>query len=455
MDGRPYLIGLAAAANAGSCATPIGNPQNMLIAASSGLGLRDFAAALALPSLFALGCTWVAVVLVFPSEFSRSRARLAAPGPAPVAGPGSGAETDIALMRKSLAAAGLLLVLLVFGVRTSLAALVAASALLVTRRIHPERVLREVDFTLLVFFSGLFVLTGAVGRSPLFARAMDAALPHLVRPGAAFAATVALASNLISNVPAVMLLSPVASGFADSRAAWFMLAMASTFAGNLTLLGSVANLIVAEQAKPEATGESSITAGTLDMRFEASATVAAKAAPGRTRWGSAASMARANRGLRPTAPVSTKSPEKNTSRVKSTSRSTRSGWMRRVTSRADAATRAARLVRTPNTSRTRSRPAAARLLRIRAMSVSAPEPGPATGAGPGAASRARDRENSEGKTRTTATQVQPRANSEGRASAAAKSRKPRPDDAAISMFWGLPIGVAQEPALAAAARPIR
>ena len=249
MDGRPYLIGLAAAANAGSCATPIGNPQNMLIAASSGLGLRDFAAALALPSLFALGCTWVAVVLVFPSEFSRSRARLAAPGPAPVAGPGSGAETDIALMRKSLAAAGLLLVLLVFGVRTSLAALVAASALLVTRRIHPERVLREVDFTLLVFFSGLFVLTGAVGRSPLFARAMDAALPHLVRPGAAFAATVALASNLISNVPAVMLLSPVASGFADSRAAWFMLAMASTFAGNLTLLGSVANLIVAEQAE--------------------------------------------------------------------------------------------------------------------------------------------------------------------------------------------------------------
>lgn len=248
MDGRPYLIGLAAAANAGSCATPIGNPQNMLIASSSGLGLGDFATALALPSIFALACTWLAVMLVFPAEFSRSGIQAQALRPAPTGDPGAGAGIDASLMRKSLAAAGLLLVLLVLGVRTSVAALVAASILLVTRRIHPERILREVDFTLLVFFAGLFVLTGAVGRTPLFARATEAVLPWLVRPGAAFAATVALASNLISNVPAVMLLSPVASGFSDARGAWLMLAMASTFAGNLTLLGSVANLIVAEQA---------------------------------------------------------------------------------------------------------------------------------------------------------------------------------------------------------------
>ncbi len=252
-DGRPYLIGLAVAANAGSCATSIGNPQNMLIASQSGIPFIDFILYLGPPSFLAMGFCYLATVRVFGAEFGQSGAGGAFAGsaggtlngpamPVPDVQP---AGADRHAMQKSLLAAGLLLVLLMLGVRTSIAALAAAAFLMISRRIHPEKVFAEVDFSLLVFFSGLFILTSAVARTPLFHGLMAGLTPKLTRPGALFAVLVTLASNVVSNVPAVMLLSPVVRGFQDQQTAWLMLAMASTFAGNLTLLGSVANLIVA------------------------------------------------------------------------------------------------------------------------------------------------------------------------------------------------------------------
>lgn len=248
-DGRPYLIALATSANAGSCATSIGNPQNMLIAAQSGIPFGTFVLALGLPSLFAMLLSYWTTVFMFPFEFSGTKT--IRPSAYHVSKNDEAAHAGVspALMYKSLAAAGLLLVLLLAGVRTSLAALIAASFLLITRRVHPERIFAEVDFTLLVFFSGLFVLTAAVARTEAFSRAMQWLLPYLRRPGALFASSIVISSNLVSNVPAVMLLSPAARAMADPAPAWLMLAMASTFAGNLTLLGSVANLIVAEQGQ--------------------------------------------------------------------------------------------------------------------------------------------------------------------------------------------------------------
>jgi len=248
-DGRPYLIALATSANAGSCATSIGNPQNMLIAAQSGIPFGTFVLALGLPSLIAMVLSYGTTVLMFPSEFKSGLSLRPGAYHVPRNDEATHTEVSPALMYKSLVAAGLLLVLLLAGVRTSHAALVAASFLLVTRRIHPERIFAEVDFTLLVFFSGLFVLTAAVARTDAFNGAMQWLMPYLRRPGALFASSVVVASNLVSNVPAVMLLSPIARAMADPRPAWLMLAMASTFAGNLTLLGSVANLIVAEQGQ--------------------------------------------------------------------------------------------------------------------------------------------------------------------------------------------------------------
>jgi Na+/H+ antiporter NhaD/arsenite permease-like protein len=251
-DGRPYLIGLATAANAGSCATSIGNPQNMLIASQSGIPFLDFIFYLGPPSLLAMGFCYLAVTWTFGVEFGKSaggsfgeRAGILLHAPALPAPGTQHATPDRHGMVKSLIAAGLLLLLLMLGVRTSVAALAAAAFLMVSRRIHPEKVFAEVDFSLLVFFAGLFILTGAVAQTPLFIRLMAGILPRLTRPGAFFAAAVTFASNVVSNVPAVMLLSPIVRGFQNPKAAWLMLAMASTFAGNLTLLGSVANLIVA------------------------------------------------------------------------------------------------------------------------------------------------------------------------------------------------------------------
>lgn len=253
LDGRPYLIALAVSANAGSCATPIGNPQNMLIASQSGLGFFDFIIYLGPPSLFALGLCYLTCLATFPREFLSSRAgKPAMDSPSALINPGPAPEAqDRRLMIKSLAAAALLLVLLATGLRTSVAALAASTLLLVSRRIKPERVFSHVDFELLVFFSGLFVLTSAVAKTALFSGFMHNLEPLLIKPGFAFAGAVTLVSNLVSNVPAVMLLSPLTSSFDNPGIAWLSLAMASTFAGNLSLLGSVANLIVAGQAEKE------------------------------------------------------------------------------------------------------------------------------------------------------------------------------------------------------------
>jgi len=246
-DPVPYLIGVAVSANIGSCATIVGNPQNMLIGAQSGISFMSFLAGLGPPALACLLLAWLAVVLAFPREFSKGGMLSAAPT-AP-----RGHASYKPLMYKSFAAALLMIVLLVAGMEPAVASLAAAAVLLVTRRVNPERVFAEVDFSLLVFFSGLFVLTKAVEGTAAFAFAFDSVAPLLAGEGArplwALSGFTALFSNLISNVPAVMLERPLIALFADQELAWKILALSSTFAGNLTLLGSVANLIVAEGAR--------------------------------------------------------------------------------------------------------------------------------------------------------------------------------------------------------------
>ncbi len=258
-DGRPYLIALATSANAGSCATSIGNPQNMLIASQSGIHFGTFVFALGLPSLIAMLLSYWFTITMFPREFGKTKQLKHQSSHVLVSGEAAHAEVHTALMYKSLVAAGLLLILLLAGVQTSLAALIAAAFLLITRRVHPERIFAEIDFTLLVFFSGLFILTAAVAKTSAFSDAMSWLRPYLNKPGGLFAGSIVLVSNLVSNVPAVMLLSPAAKAMSNPQPAWLMLAMASTFAGNLTLLGSVANLIVAEQGQ-----RSGIKIGFLD-----------------------------------------------------------------------------------------------------------------------------------------------------------------------------------------------
>jgi Na+/H+ antiporter NhaD/arsenite permease-like protein len=235
----PYLLGLAVAANVGSAATITGNPQNIVIGSRSQIPYADFAGALAPVALAGLAICWLVIVLVYRAEFGAARLELPAEAPARIYRP---------LLRKTGAVVALLLAAFLAGVPVPLAAFLAAAALLATRRLRPERVFKTIDWNLLVFFAGLFVVTHSLETQGLSA-GLAALLAPLARAGLApFGLATVLLSNLVSNVPAVLLLQGLVPSFADPRRAWLMLAAASTLAGNLTLLGSVANLIMAELA---------------------------------------------------------------------------------------------------------------------------------------------------------------------------------------------------------------
>jgi Na+/H+ antiporter NhaD/arsenite permease-like protein len=228
----PYLLAMASATNLGSVATLSGNPQNILVGSFSGIGYLDFAQALSPIALMGLvlqiGWLW----WLYPEVRScQPRSPIALPEP----------RIFKPLFLKTGIITGALLTAFVVGLPLAESALAAASLLLITRRIKPERTLKSVEWDLLLLFSGLFILTKATRNLNIF----DAALQSIVAPEKLLAFTTVL-SNLISNVPAVLLIHPAISP--DDTNSWLRLAAASTLAGNLTLFGSVANLIVVEAA---------------------------------------------------------------------------------------------------------------------------------------------------------------------------------------------------------------
>jgi len=244
LDPLPFLLALACASNVGSAATLIGNPQNILIGQSLALPFRGYLAYASAPALLGLAATWAIIAWQFRGAWSAETpiAR------AVVAEDDAVARFDAWQTSKGLAVVAVLLVVFV---ATSwpreIAALAGAGALLTSRRLHSRDKLALVDWQLLVLFLGLFVVNGALAATG----APDAAVAwlresgiDLDRPAWLFGATVLL-SNLVSNVPAVMLLLPVARDPIDAP----LLALASTLAGNLVLVGSIANLIVAEAAR--------------------------------------------------------------------------------------------------------------------------------------------------------------------------------------------------------------
>lgn len=238
-DPRPYLVAIATSANIGSVCTLTGNPQNMLIGHSSGIGYVDFFLHLAPISLMGILIAFLVLLAVYRSEF---------------ANPAEWRPTEPAytlyrpLFYKCLTAITALLVMFVLGVAIAKAALLATAGLLISRRVEPEKIFADFDWQLLVFFSGLFIVTGAIQTSG-WSEVILRTLQSLTGPGMAqFGVLTSVLSNLVSNVPAVLLLRPMVS----STQGWLMVACSSTLAGNLTLLGSVANLIVAEQARPRA-----------------------------------------------------------------------------------------------------------------------------------------------------------------------------------------------------------
>ncbi len=235
----PYLVGLATAANVGSVATFTGNPQNMLIGNASGLTYAGFTAALAPVALLGLVICWAVIIVLWRDEFRATR--FIVPEPA----------RSIVLpreLRKVVLITAALGVAFWAGVPIATAAFIAAGTLLFTRRLNPVRTYRLIDWNVLVFFCGLFVVIHALEVTRVTEHIVRLLEP-LTRHGlVAFGVIVAAISNLISNVPAVMIFLDVVPALDDPTRGWHVLAAAATLAGNLTLLGSVANLIVAEIA---------------------------------------------------------------------------------------------------------------------------------------------------------------------------------------------------------------
>jgi Na+/H+ antiporter NhaD/arsenite permease-like protein len=257
-DPLPYLIALATAANIGSAATITGNPQNILIGTSSGIPFVTFLARIAPVSLVGMVIVVGVVVLLYRREFTRPLgvddpqtplAEFQPEAPARTGGAAHYERIYIPVLRKSLIVIGLMLAAFLANVNVALAAYLAACALLVTRRIRSEQILALIDWPLLLLFLGLFIVTGSLEHTGASAWLFERVRPLAFGGTAPLTLVMLVLSNLISNVPAVLLFRPLVAQFADPERTWLVLAAASTLAGNLTLIGSVANLIVAEQAR--------------------------------------------------------------------------------------------------------------------------------------------------------------------------------------------------------------
>lgn len=236
----PYLIALATAANIGSTATLTGNPQNMIIGVASGISYTHFAIALTPVALLGLGCVWFVVKLFYPQEFATNNYF-------PIPPTQKVHYYKPLLIKTSLITLGML-VAFILGVPIATAAFIAACALLLTRRVKPEKVFAEIDWGILVFFSALFIVTGALDKNGVTTALMNTLNLAGHENVLNLSLVTVVLSNLVSNVPAVLLLRPLIAAMSNPVAGWLTLAAASTLAGNLTLLGSVANLIVAESA---------------------------------------------------------------------------------------------------------------------------------------------------------------------------------------------------------------
>jgi Na+/H+ antiporter NhaD/arsenite permease-like protein len=212
----------------------------MMIGSFSGIPYRDFIAALGPVAAIGLVLTVAAVFLSYRREFmaqgSVNVEKLAVP-------------VDRGLMWKSIVVALAMIVMFFVGWPVPKVAIVAGAVLLITRRVRPEKVYERIDWPLLVMFAGLFIVIAGVEKTS-FETELGALAGRLHLDNTfLLSGFTAVLSNLVSNVPAVLVFKPFLGQLADPKRAWLVLAMASTLAGNLTVVGSVANLIVIQQAR--------------------------------------------------------------------------------------------------------------------------------------------------------------------------------------------------------------
>jgi Na+/H+ antiporter NhaD/arsenite permease-like protein len=242
----PYLLAVCMASNSGSVATFTGNPQNMLIQGASQLPYAQFVAYMALPAVLSTAVVVVSLLFFFRKELSHERFEVHPPPP----------PVDWPLLGLTLVT--LLGVVAAFfaGLPMSWSALTGAAVVMTLARRHPRQAIERVDYVLLLFFACLFVVVYGVNKAGWADDIYRVFSPFMSGPPwretLGFAGLTLVASNLFSNVPFVMLARAWVSTLHDPVLGWHVLALGSTLAGNLTLVGSVANLIVFEAARGKA-----------------------------------------------------------------------------------------------------------------------------------------------------------------------------------------------------------
>lgn len=236
LDPVPFLLGLACASNVGSAATLIGNPQNILIGQALQLRFGQFLLDAGVPALLGLGVTWGVLAMQFRGRWAREM-------PVPVV---NAPAFDRWQCGKGLAVTAALIWAFLFlhDLPREGVALFCAGVVLLSRKMSSREMLALIDWHLLVLFIGLFIVNDAFQQTGAMARALSFFGDTLQHPAVLFGLSTVL-SNLVSNVPAVMLLLPSA----DHPLAGALLALSSTFAGNLIIVGSIANIIVVTSAK--------------------------------------------------------------------------------------------------------------------------------------------------------------------------------------------------------------
>jgi Na+/H+ antiporter NhaD/arsenite permease-like protein len=240
----PYLLALAMSANLGSVATLVGNPQNMIIGHLSHIPFLRFSASLAPVAIAGLAIQYAVLRVGFRRTLSQAVIRRPDPQPRPL---------DRRLLGLTFGVLALVFTGFLTGLNLAWTALAGGALIMVLARRDTHQVLKLVDWHLLVFFAALFVVVEGLAGTGLADQ-----LYHHVRGvfGASAGSQAwnlswfsALGSNVFSNVPFVLVAGKWINNFAQPELMWKVMALATTFAGNLTILGSVANIIVVESAR--------------------------------------------------------------------------------------------------------------------------------------------------------------------------------------------------------------
>jgi Na+/H+ antiporter NhaD/arsenite permease-like protein len=240
----PYLLALAMSANLGSVATLVGNPQNMIIGHLSRIHFLHFSAALLPAAAAGLAIQYAVLRYGFRRELGEAPIQSVETAPRPV---------DRRLLRITFGVLALMFVGFFAGLNLSWTALAGAALVMVLARRDTHEVLKLVDWHLLLFFAGLFVVVEGLNSTgmpdQLYARLHGLFGTTAGAQGWNLAWFSVAGSNIFSNVPFVLVAGKWIPGFADPELMWKVMALATTFAGNLTILGSVANIIVVESAR--------------------------------------------------------------------------------------------------------------------------------------------------------------------------------------------------------------